>query len=260
MNETQSKKILNDIYESIKKDGAELSEEDLEIAIEAMYLARNEIKKLEQDKIKKTNKKTNKKSSLPDKNQGKVLKIAKGIKTLSSNAFRGNKEITKVILNDELTQIGEYAFEGCTNLREVIFPNKKIILRKGCFMGCTSLEHVFIPEVSNICPAAFEDCTALLTVSLPSNISTIYSKAFKNCCSLHTVTFEEKSWFSWQYTNIYGNVFENCVSLKKIELPKKCGVDVRAFVNCQNLKEIYIKDTWTYKRKFEKCNARIIEK
>ena len=260
MPDTSSKnKLLFDFYQNIKSDNEIFTTEDLEIAIKTLELAKEELKNREQKRIREAELEELKNKNENSVLNGKVLYLPKNLRRLKDNAFRGNEEIVKVVINEGCTEIGEYAFANCTNLKEVIFPANRVILRRGCFKGCSAIEKIFISDVANIGPGAFEKCISLESVFLPYNISNIYSKAFKDCHSLRTITFEDKSWYKSGCTYIFAKAFENCVSLESIEFTKRTSVDTESFINCSNLKEIYIHDNWVYQKQFKGCSAKIIK-
>lgn len=250
-NNTPKTNLLFDFYQNIKNDTEVLSVEDLEVAIKTIELAKEQLKENERKRIIKSSK---------ELSNGKVLYLPKNQKTLYSNAFSGNEEIVKVVLNEGLKEIGEYAFAGCTNLREVVFPKNRLVIRRGSFKGCTSLTEIYIPDIANICPQAFMDCKSLEIVTLPGSVSNIYSEVFKNCFSLHTMNFEGQrpSCFYYGGVHFYPRVFQNCNSLEFIELPIGSVFDKKTFLNCKNLKEIYVNDKWRRTRKLEGCKAEII--
>lgn len=254
-NTAHKNKLLFDFYQNIKNGTEVLSIEDVEVAIKTMELAKEQLRLKEQKRICEANVRANKKIL-----NGKVLYLPKNQKTLYANAFRGNEEIVKVVLNEGLKEIGEYAFAGCTNLREVVFPKNRLVLRRGSFKECTSLTEIYIPDIANICPQAFMDCKSLEIVTLPGFVSHIYSEVFKNCLSLHTVNFEGQrpSCFYYGGVHFFPRVFQNCNSLEFIELPIGAVFDQKTFLNCKNLKEIYVNDKWRYPRKLEGCKAEII--
>ena len=101
--------------------------------------------------------------------------------------WKGNKTITKVIIDDDVTEIAEDAFEHCQNLKVVVFsPNSKLKkIGKGAFYKCTALEEVDLPDsVEELkegdfdCRGAFQYCSSLQKVSLGSNLKIIGYSAF----------------------------------------------------------------------------------
>lgn len=85
--------------------------------------------------------------------------------------------------------------------------------------------------VTSISPYAFQNCSTLESVELPSTIKEIGDGAFRNCTSLKEIQI------SYGVITIGNYAFENCKSLKDIVIPssvKSMGYNV--FVNCYNLK------------------------
>lgn len=63
---------------------------------------------------------------------------------ISSDLFRGNKDIVGVILGHHITEIPDNAFEGCTSLEYIICPGVTKI-GDNAFSGCTSLKKFTVP-------------------------------------------------------------------------------------------------------------------
>ena len=74
--------------------------------------------------------------------------------------------ITKVIIKDNVQNIGDKAFIGCTSLTSVEFESQ---------------------DVWRIGKKAFEGCSSLQTIKIPSSVTEIEGEAFRNCNNLHTV-------------------------------------------------------------------------
>lgn len=254
----QKNKYIFDFYENIKNGYEILSVEDLELAIESLKFAQHNIKEREYERIKKKEKEKQKAKSNIKKDKKvldkSVLYVPKGTIVIKNDAFKGNTEIKKVVLNEELSEIGERAFSRCINLEEIVFPDKRIILRRECFANCIALKSIIIPKVSNICPGAFKNCFSLESVTLPQSVSNIYSEAFKNCYELKK--FEFKNGGEFCYGRSFPRAFENCVSLEKIYEPQRFRFNKKSFINCSSLKEIYIYDGWL-QRKFVDCKAEV---
>ena len=120
--------------------------------------------------------------------------------------------ITKVVMEDGVTTVGEYAFHGCTNMTEVTIPGSVTAIGKLAFYNCNRLTEVAIPEgVSTIGSAAFRRCSGLTEVILPEGLSTIGKIAFFDCTGLTDVSIPET------VTDIGEYAFGNCTGIAGIE-------------------------------------------
>ena len=70
-----------------------------------------------------------------------------------------SSSIKKVVINNGVTSIGDYAFEHCTGLTSVTIPN----------------------SVTSIGSRAFCDCYGLTSVTIPNSVTSIGEKAFSSC-------------------------------------------------------------------------------
>ena len=124
--------------------------------------------------------------------------------------------ITKVVIKDGVTTIGDRTFSGCWNLTSVKLPDFVTTIGDAAFNGCTGLTSVIIPHsVTTIGAYAFSDCTSLTSVIIPDSVKTIKRHAFNCCTSLTSVIIPS-------FVKVIGGwVFDNCMSLKKIYY--KCG-------------------------------------
>ena len=71
--------------------------------------------------------------------------------------------INNVIIEEGITNIGEYAFSGCSNLTNIHIPDSVTSIGNNAFFGCSRLESIEIPEgVTNIGNYAFDYCNKLI--------------------------------------------------------------------------------------------------
>ena len=103
------------------------------------------------------------------------------------------KDITKVIISDGVTRIGEAAFYGCSSLESVKIPVSVTRIGNYAFYNCSSLESIEIPaSVTRIDRFAFAHCTNLLAVILNSETPpTLVSNAFLACTALNAIVVPE---------------------------------------------------------------------
>jgi hypothetical protein len=109
------------------------------------------------------------------------------------------------------------------------------------FNFCTSLTSITIPSsVTSIGNYAFSDCTSLKSITIPNSVTSIGSHAFSNCKSLTSITIPDS------VTSIDDSAFYYCKSLKSITIPSSVtSIGKWAFYNCKSLKSITIPSSVT---------------
>ena len=139
---------------------------------------------------------------------------------IADKAFYRNINLISVTIPEGVTSIGDAAFWGCSSLASISLPNSLSSIGyswyqcEGAFYGCGSLKSIFIPDavkcifertfrgsglesitigkgVEEIKDYAFDACTKLKTVIIPSNVAIIGESAFSNCSGLDTLIFED---------------------------------------------------------------------
>lgn len=130
--------------------------------------------------------------------------IANHVMEIGAAAFENCKNLSSVVLPDNLTTIGYCAFQAC-GLTDIDFPNSLASIGRFAFAHCDGLTSVFIPNgVTEFWPRAFVSCENLKFVSIPHSLTTIYSTAFGDCFSLTSVAIPDS------VTEIADDAFENC--------------------------------------------------
>ena len=109
------------------------------------------------------------------------------------------------------------------------------------FDACSALTNVVIPSsVNNIGYYAFRGCSSLSTVVIPERVTEVYSRTFEDCSSLRSVTIPNG------VTRIGGYAFEYCTSLTAIFLPQSITrIDEGAFYHCSSLTSIVVPESVT---------------
>ena len=167
---------------------------------------------------------------------------------------------TKVIIPDNVTEIGSYAFSNCSTLKEVKIPESVTKIGMGAFYSCCGLWRVDIPDtVSSISNSAFYKCNNLEEVHLPIGLKKIEAQTFHNCFNLKTINIPasieviEKGAFAYCESlenfefneglkEIGENAFKNS-SLEEISFPESLTwIGEEAFCDCINLKRVDIKE------------------
>ena len=96
----------------------------------------------------------------------KVTKIADG-------AFSGNTILSKIVIPNQINEIGQQAFENCENLTEINIPEGITEIKYQTFYGCKNLENIALPDsLTSIGHGAF-DLTAIKSLTIPANVSNL---------------------------------------------------------------------------------------
>ncbi len=91
-------------------------------------------------------------------------------------------DITKVIINNGVTSIGNYAFSDCSQMTSVSLPDTLLSIGYEAFSQCTQLTHLELPNnLTYIGRCAFNECTNLKSISFPESLKTIENAAFRKC-------------------------------------------------------------------------------
>lgn len=82
-----------------------------------------------------------------------------------------DEKITKVIIEEGITHIGNYAFAFCYGLFSVHIPDSIVSIGEGAFYNCSGLVSVIIPNsVEKIDNYAFEGCLGLEQIEIGENV------------------------------------------------------------------------------------------
>ena len=132
--------------------------------------------------------------------------------------------ITKVVIENGVTNIGGMAFADCNSLTSVTIPDSVTSIGYRAFIGCTSLTSINIPEsVTEIGEGAFWYCPSLTSVNIPDSVKSIGDHAFLSCTSLTSINIPDG------VTSIGDGVFDGCTNLKRIDVAEDnknyCSID-----------------------------------
>lgn len=128
--------------------------------------------------------------------------------------FSERQAITKLIIEDSVTSIGNYAFYYCKGITSVTIPSNVTNIGNSAFNQCYNLTSVIIPNsVINIGDYAFSACHNLTSLIIPSSVTSIRNSTFYACGRLTSVTIPNS------VTSIEKNAFSACKSLTSITIP-----------------------------------------
>jgi len=150
--------------------------------------------------------------------------------------------IYSVVIEENVTTIGNYAFFRCDYLKSISFPKSIQSIGLSAFYWCFSLESVTIPDgVATIAENAFGYCYNLTSVSIPASVTLIGIEAFGGNDNLESIQVHANN---KNYLSVDGVLFDkNATSLIKYPA-NKSGVayvipntvktiDVSAFYNAR---------------------------
>ncbi len=152
------------------------------------------------------------------------------------------QNVTHVKVDRTVKEIGGSAFQDCRQLRSVELCKGLEPIDDGAFDCCTSLESINIPSsIKVISGGEFCDCRQLMNVELCQGLERIGIYAFDGCTSLVSIRIPStvKMIGKW--------AFAGCSQLINVELCEGLErIDERAFRGCTSLTSIQIPSTVNY--------------
>ena len=127
-------------------------------------------------------------------NRHKIKKVVieDGVTNIGDYAFYGCEYLSSVTIPNSVTSIGHWVFKNCSRLTSVTIPNSVTSIGNEAFYGCSRLTSVTIPNsVTSIGDHAFEYCSSLTSVTIPNSVTSIGQLAFASTRNLSSITVEE---------------------------------------------------------------------
>ena len=144
----------------------------------------------------------------------KKVVIEEGVTNIGNWAFSECSSLTSITIPDSVTNIGAAAFDSCGSLTSITIPGSVTSIGTVAFYNCSGLTSITIPDsVTNIGAAAFDSCGSLTSIVIPNSVTSIESYAFSACSSLTSITIPDS------VTSIGNNAFDSCSSLTSITIP-----------------------------------------
>ena len=197
--------------------------------------------------------------------------------------YKYEDDITKIVIENGTTSIGNYAFSSFFNVKEIVWPTDGKLTSIGKYaFYCTGITEIVLPTgITTIGESAFGDCDQVTKLILPSTLKTIGSGAFcaengmkftslsipSKVTSIGTYAFARNT----RLTTVTGgaglvtigsSAFLKCSKLAtfKITSPVLKTIGSHAFEGCSKLKTIYIQKTTKLTKKTVKkslCNSKV---
>lgn len=165
----------------------------------------------------------------------KKLVINNGVSSIGDYALLGCYKISSISLPESLERIGYNALDPCSGLTEIDLP-KNLTKLGGYSLASGSFSSIKIPDgISSIELYTFSNCKNLQNVDLPDDLTTINEGAFNHCESLTSIHIPQK------VTDIKKYAFWYCSSLTNLELPSGISkINEGTFDSCAALSSISI--------------------
>lgn len=131
-------------------------------------------------------------------------KVENGVLTISGSGAVSNFDsaiespwntesasVNKVVVEDGITSIGNFAFYGMTNLTEVTLPDSVTSIGAYAWKNCTGLEKITLPaKLTKIGDSAFYGCAKLTEIVMPETVNKIDDYAFSRCSAMKKIAFK----------------------------------------------------------------------
>ncbi len=126
------------------------------------------------------------------------IEISESVKTIGSEAFYQCNNLSDVKFCKGLEEIGNSAFSYCSNLRKLELPTTLSRINSNAFAYCYSLSDIDFAEgeeenslgeigLTSIGYRAFQSCSSLRDLKMPTTLQRIESYAFNGCSNLNEV-------------------------------------------------------------------------
>lgn len=225
------------------------------------------------------------------------INLPQSLTVIVSGAFNGCVGLTAVTIPQNVTSFGRKVFAGCSNLTTIVWDARnctsvdssepcfydireqissftfgedvELVPNKICY-GMSLLDTIILPDgVKTIQTYAFENCTSLKHLQIPSSITFFNGSAVIGCDSLNAISIEDLG--AWCNINFDGNplryvhnlylnnelltdivipnsvsvlghyAFEGCTSMNSITIPYSVTkIGYRAFKDCTGLTMVTI--------------------
>lgn len=178
-----------------------------------------------------------------------------GTNVASSNKLKGHKGFGTHLLKNTITNVDNTLTEMSpseimhfeyseSTLTSITIPEGVTHIYTGAFQKCTNLREVKLPStLQYIGKHAFRGCSSLTNIVIPSSVNRIETSAFSYCTSLREVTFGDDS----NLEIISNCAFKRCKSLVSISLPDSVQlIGWNAFSECESLEYLRLGSGLTY--------------
>lgn len=224
------------------------------------------------------------------------------ITTIAESAFLGCKSLTTFTIGSSVNNIGTGAFSGCDNLTDLnvespnfafedgilydadrttvltafkaivsgdlVLPNTVTTIGDYSFAYCDNLNSIVFAGVTSLSETAFDNCSALSSITLPAQLSSITGRLFYLCENLTNINADSNDNYVFDGCVLYNSTkttvvatlgavvsgdlvlasvtsigdygFAACDKLSSIYIPKVTSIGAHAFNGCDGLRTLYV--------------------
>ena len=185
--------------------------------------------------------------------------IPEGVTSIGVEAFGNCSGFTSITIPEGVTSIGNSAFYNCSKLTSITIPSSVTSIGEYAFCSGSKLKtagpigggyNIEFGWTSTIIDNAFNNCSSLTSITIPSSVTSIGNGVFYKCSGFTSITIPEG------VTSIGGDAFYKCSNLTSITIPSSVtSIGYRAFYECSKLTSVTIPEGVTSigYRAFESC-------
>lgn len=139
--------------------------------------------------------------------------VSDGVTSLGNSAFGWLMDVKEVQLGKDVQKIGELTFQNDSALTKINFPDKLTTIGKEAFQWCSGLTgELKLPEnLTSMGEGAFSYCTSLKSIIIPEKLKELPAKAFFNNDAVLRIMIPSS------VTKIGSQAFDDCSSIKYIQ-------------------------------------------
>jgi hypothetical protein len=116
--------------------------------------------------------------------------VYNGVTTIGNFVLIGLANVTEIQLPNTVTTLGAWAIATNSHLTAITIPSSVTTMGQGVFENALGLQTLTVSEgVPTISAYCCFRCRALTTVNLPSTITLMEKKCFASCSSLNTINY-----------------------------------------------------------------------
>ena len=178
-------------------------------------------------------------------NDMSYINLPNSIVAIGSGAFLNCSRLISINIPNSVVQIGDNAFQACSSLSSVNIGKSVSKIGDYVFISCPDITSLTVSSENEIydsrdnCNAIIESSTNILIAGckntiIPNNVTSIGFYAFNNCTDLLSITIPEG------VTTIATGAFGNC-GLTSITLPASVtSIEKLAFASCYGLTSVTV--------------------